>query len=339
MKLLFVGDVMLGRLVNQKLKETPAEYPWGDTLPVFRDAELRICNLECVISDRGVPWSTTPKTFHFRTDAKNIKSLTSAGINVASLANNHSLDFEYEALSDTVRILDAAGIHHAGAGANIREASKPAVFRAGDMDIAFIAFTDNEPEWVAGERTPGVFYVPVDMGDRGARRLFGLVQETKKDADLVVVSAHWGPNWGYRPKPEHIPFAHALVESGADVVFGHSCHVFQGVEIHEGRPIFYSTGDFIDDYAVDEIERNDESFIFLVEVEGRRIARVRLLPTVIGRMQARLAQGRREEEIVEKMQALCAKFETEAKWIGSGRCLEIKVDEIVKSQHVSPRTK
>jgi poly-gamma-glutamate synthesis protein (capsule biosynthesis protein) len=323
MKLLFVGDVMLGRLVNQKLKDATAEYPWGDTLPVFRNADVRICNLECVISDRGVPWSATPKTFHFRTDAKNIPSLTSAGVNVASLANNHSLDFEYEALADTVNILDAAGIHHAGAGANIREASKAVRFRAGELSFAFIAFTDNEPDWEADESVPGVFYVPVDTADSRALRLFGIVQEAKKKADLVIVSAHWGPNWGYRPKPEHIPFAHALVESGADIVFGHSCHVFQGVEIYRGRPIFYSAGDFIDDYAVDEIERNDESFIFLVEVEGRRIARLRLHPTVISRMQVRLAQGRREEEIVEKMQDLCGGFGTEAKWIGNERCLEI----------------
>ncbi len=325
MKLLFAGDVMLGRLVNQVLKDEGPEYPWGDTLPVFRNAELRICNLECVVSDRGVPWSAIPKAFHFRTDAKNIESLTSAGINAVSLANNHSLDFEYEALSDTVKILDAAGIHHAGAGANIREASKPALFRADATTVALIAFTDNEPEWEAGERVPGVFYVPVDTGDPRARRLFGLVRESKKEAGLVIVSAHWGPNWGYRPKPEQIPFAHALVESGADIVFGHSCHVFQGVEIYKGRPIFYSAGDFIDDYAVDEIERNDESFIFLVEVEGRRISRVRLHPTLISRMQARLAQPPREGEIAEKMRALCGGFGTEAKWIGSERCLEIRV--------------
>ena len=65
MKLLFVGDVMLGRLVNAALKGRPPAYPWGDTLSLFKEADVRICNLECAISDWGSPWSATPKVFHF----------------------------------------------------------------------------------------------------------------------------------------------------------------------------------------------------------------------------------------------------------------------------------
>ncbi|TMC93462.1 MAG: CapA family protein, partial [Chloroflexi bacterium] len=61
MKLLFVGDVMLGRLVNEVLKGKPPAYPWGDTLSLLRDTDVRICNLECVLSDWGTPWSATPK--------------------------------------------------------------------------------------------------------------------------------------------------------------------------------------------------------------------------------------------------------------------------------------
>lgn len=94
MKFLFAGDVMLGRMVNAVLQEESAAYPWGNTLPVFRDASARICNLECVISDRGSPWSVTPKVFHFRSDARNVGVLKTAGIDTVSLANNHTLDFE-----------------------------------------------------------------------------------------------------------------------------------------------------------------------------------------------------------------------------------------------------
>lgn len=71
MKIAFMGDVMLGRLVNEALKHEPHEYPWGDTLDILKNADLRICNLECVISDVGQPWSETAKAFHFRTDEKN----------------------------------------------------------------------------------------------------------------------------------------------------------------------------------------------------------------------------------------------------------------------------
>lgn len=72
MKLLFVGDVMLGRLVNQILKSQPPDYLWGDTLPLFAPADFRLCNLECVLADRGRHWRLTRKMFHFRSDAKNV---------------------------------------------------------------------------------------------------------------------------------------------------------------------------------------------------------------------------------------------------------------------------
>src|SRR3990167_6854749 len=113
MKLLFVGDVMLGRLVNEKLRDAPAEYPWGDTLPILREADARICNLECALSDGGSP---ARKAFTFRSDAKNVAVLKAAGINAVTLANNHTLDYGPEALADTLGILDQEKIRYAGAG-------------------------------------------------------------------------------------------------------------------------------------------------------------------------------------------------------------------------------
>src|SRR5437868_1008160 len=145
---------MLGRLVNEALKEKLPTYPWADTLPLFHQADVRICNLECVLSDRGTPWSATPKVFHFRSDAKNIATLTVAHIDAVSLANNHTLDFDYEALFDTLHILPAAGIHYAGAGMTLQEASAPAIWEVKGTTIALLAFTDNESAWEATEERP-----------------------------------------------------------------------------------------------------------------------------------------------------------------------------------------
>src|SRR5947209_87605 len=128
MTFLFVGDVMLGRLVNAVLQEKSPAYPWGDTLSLFQRADVRFCNLECAISDWGTPWSATPKVFHFRSDAKNIETLTTAHIDAVSLANNHTLDFGYEVLLDMVSILPAARIHYAGAGTTFSEAFAPAIW-------------------------------------------------------------------------------------------------------------------------------------------------------------------------------------------------------------------
>ncbi len=326
MKLLFVGDVMLGRLVNETMKSMPPDYPWGNTLSLFRETGVRICNLECVISDRGQPWGMTPKMFHFRTDAKNIESLKAAGITAVSLANNHSLDYEYEALFDMIDILERAGIHHTGAGADFAQASKPALFRIEGLTIGLIAFTDNESGWEATDRQPGIFYVPVMSTDERAVRLFDIIRQTKERADMVIVSAHWGANWGYQPVPEHVPFGHALVDNGADIVFGHSAHVFRGVEIYKGRPIIYSAGDFVDDYAVDEIERNDESFLFVVETGGGAVTGLRLYPIVISHMQARRAEPRDAWEIAAKMRRLCNRLGSLAHWIDEENSLEIPVD-------------
>ncbi len=325
MKVLLVGDVMLGRLINDFLKEEEVAYPWGDTLSIFREADVPICNLECVISDRGAPWTVSPKVFHFRSDAKNIETLKVAGMNAVSIANNHTLDFEYEAMFEMINILDEAGIYHAGAGANFYESSRPTIFEVDGTRVALIAFTDNEPDWEATAQQPGIFYVPIDVKDDRAKRLFQIVHQTKKEVNLLIVSAHWGPNWGYRPRTSHILFGHRLIDEGADIVFGHSCHVFQGVEIYKDRPILYSTGDFIDDYAVDEIERNDESFIFLVETQENQIRRLHLYPTVIRDFQARLANKKEAIEISGKMLKLCSEFKTSVRWDEKEQAIEIQL--------------
>jgi poly-gamma-glutamate capsule biosynthesis protein CapA/YwtB (metallophosphatase superfamily) len=321
MKLLVVGDVMLGRLVNQILQHEPPAYPWGDTLAVFRAADFRLCNLECVMADRGRPWSMTPKRFHFRSDAKNVAVLKAAHIDCVSLANNHTLDFEDEALLEMLPLLDEAGIGHAGAGRDWMESIRPATFLVRGRRIGVIALTDNEPQWAAEERKPGIFYVPVDMRDARATRLLELVRRSKEALDVLIVSAHWGPNWGYRPPPAHPPFARALIEAGADVIFGHSGHVFRGVECYRERPIIYCAGDFIDDYAVDEVERNNQSFIFVLELDDGRVQRLRLYPTVIRNLQARLARSGEAEDIAAKMQRLCAEWHTKAIWRDHEQCL------------------
>jgi len=286
MRLLFVGDVMLGRLLNQLLKARPAEYPWGDTLPLFAAANFRVCNLECVLADHGRPWSLTPKTFHFRSDAKNVAVLQAAQMDCVSLANNHTLDYGDTALCEMLALLDEAGIGYAGAGRNLAECRQPTIASVQGQKIGVIACTDNEPAWEATEQQPGLLYVPVDVHDRRANRLLELVEQSRAEVDVLIVSAHWGPHWGYQPPAEHPRFARALLDAGADIIFGHSGHVCRGIEWYQGKPILYCAGDFIDDYAVDELERNAQSFLFVVELEGDRVHRLLLYPTVIGEFQA-----------------------------------------------------
>lgn len=325
MKIVFVGDLMLGRLVNDVLKTKPPEYPWGDTLPIFKNADLRICNLECVISDVGEPWSTPPKVFHFRTDEKNIKALLAAEIGMVSVANNHVLDYDYEGLFRMMKVLGENAVNYAGVGLSFSEAAEPAVCNVDSQKVGLIAFTDNEPDWEAKENKPGLFYVPIDKKDKRAQNLFELIKKTRDDVDILIVSAHWGPNWGYTPPKEHISFARDLIDAGADIVFGHSPHVFRGVGIYKSKAILYSTGNFIDDYAVDEIEPNDESFVFVFETKANKITHIFLYPAIIKQFQALLAKQEKQKEIVSKMQGLCEKLGTRTNWNGKKGYLKVTV--------------
>lgn len=323
LRLLLVGDVMLGRLINTILQQKPPEYPWGDTLALFREVDVRICNLECALTDRGVPWSATPKQFHFRSDPKNSATLTAAHIDAVSLANNHTLDFGNEGLLQTLETLKKAGIRWAGAGITLDEASAPTIWNCKEITIGLLAFTDNQPEWAATEEMPGVWYVPITLQDWRAEHLLATVKHTKERVDLLIVSAHWGPNWGYSPPAEHPPFAYALIEAGADVIFGHSGHIVRGIEIYREKPIIHCAGNFLDDYAIDNTERNDRSCLFILEQTGTPPSKLFLYPTVIQEFQAQRARGQEQKAIVTKMQQLCTDLSTATSWNESEGRLEI----------------
>ena len=315
MRIVLLGDVMLGRLVDRRLAAAPPEYPWGDTLPLLRSADALMANLECVIADRGEP--RPGKTFTFRSSAAHVAVLTAARVTAVSLANNHSMDYGPLALQDCLALLADHGIGSAGAGLSIEAARRPAEFGASGVRVACLAFTDNEPAWEAGPH-PGTHYVPLDPGDPRFGRLLADIAETKRRSDVLVVSGHWGPNWGYAPLKEHVRAAHLFVDEGADVVCGHSPHVVRGIELYRGRPILYSCGDFIDDYAVDTVERNDEACVFCLDYDGTDLRRILVVPTMIARLRATLAQGIDRERIARTMQTLCARLNTECELIADG---------------------
>jgi poly-gamma-glutamate synthesis protein (capsule biosynthesis protein) len=178
--------------------------------------------------------------------------------------------------------------------------------------LAVMALTDNEPEWEATKTKPGVNYVA--YGDRGLKepyrsRLIHALQSMRRQADFVIVSAHVGPNWG-PPSKAIQAFAHDLIDMGADLYWGHSNHTPQGVEFYQGKAILYSTGDFIDDYMVDQDERNDLSFLFLLEVERGRLARIRLYPTCIEDLRVRSAYDQERTFLAEAIEAKCKAFGT-----------------------------
>jgi poly-gamma-glutamate capsule biosynthesis protein CapA/YwtB (metallophosphatase superfamily) len=164
--------------------------------------------------------------------------------------------------------------------------------------------------------------VPVEVQDERAVCLFERVRHLKGRVEYLIVSAHWGPNWGYRPPSAHLLFAHALIEAGADLIVGHSGHVFRGIEFYQGRPILYCLGDFIDDYAVDPLERNDQSCLVSLELKGNILSSLRLYPTTMQDCQARRSHGEEAHAIAIKLQRLSARFKTAFAWVEAEGALE-----------------
>jgi poly-gamma-glutamate synthesis protein (capsule biosynthesis protein) len=321
-RLALLGDVMLGRLVNESLRGKPPSAAWGDVLALLRESDWRFCNLECVISDL-LPERLPAKVFHFRSDARNVAVLRAAGIDTVSCANNHSLDFGPAAMLDMLRLLDAAGVGHAGAGADLEQASRAAFSTTRDgTRIAVLACTDNEPGWAAGADSSGIWYVPADPGTAEARLLLQRVSSARRLADIVVVSLHWGSNWGRRPEAGHLELARALIRAGADLIFGHSSHVFRGVGLHSGVPIIYAAGDFIDDYGISEAERNNWSMLHVLEM-AQPTRRLHLHATLIDRMRARLAHGEEAATILSLMASLCSELGTSVRQAGGQLLIEL----------------
>lgn len=309
--LALAGDVMLGRGVNEALRTMTPEEPWGDVLPLLEEADARVVNLECAITTHRIPWARTPKVFHFRADPSAVAVLAAARIDAVSLANNHTLDFEEAGLLDTLAHLDAAGIRHAGAGRDLAAAREPALFDAGDTRIALVAATDNEPDFAAGPDSPGTNYLPVSLDPivlESVEVMIGAARDA--GARIVVFSNHWGPNMVERPSDRFRAFAQAVIDRGADAYYGHSAHLVQGIEVYRGRPILYDTGDFLDDYAVDPVLRNDRSCLFRLAIEGDDVVGLDVVPVSLSYARVGIATGDEREAILERVARLSAEFGT-----------------------------
>jgi poly-gamma-glutamate synthesis protein (capsule biosynthesis protein) len=246
--------VELAEAVNGRIpRRAPPSYIWGDLLGEFtrRSADARIVNLETAVTASREPWQG--KEIHYRMRPENVSCLTAARIDCCTLANNHVLDWGYAGLTETIATLHRAGVRTAGAGRTREEAEAPAMLpvpgKGRVIVIAVGSVTSGIPlAWMATTERPGV-NVPSSLSDETVMRLAAVVRQAKQPGDLVVVSIHWGNNWGYAIPPAHTRFAHRLVEAaGVDVVHGHSSHHPIGLEVYRDRPILYGCGDLLNDY-------------------------------------------------------------------------------------------
>jgi poly-gamma-glutamate synthesis protein (capsule biosynthesis protein) len=315
LRLVFGGDVMLGRLVKEAMLRDGVDAPLGAVAALLHGADLAIANLECAITGHHERWPGAPKAYYFGAAPEAAQALRDAGIKLVSLANNHILDYGVPGLLDTLSLLDAHGIAHAGAGPDLDAALRPAIVERRGLRIGMTAFCDHQADFAAGAGRPGM--ACLDLRDEAAAiDAFALALAPLRAAGCgwTILSLHWGPNMVSRPAPQLRRLAHAAIEQGWKIVFGHSAHVFHGVElVRGGGVILYAAGDLVDDYRVEPGFRNDHQLLFELELGDGGLERMRLHPLFIRRCRVGPADAAQRAWIFEQMGILCRELGTEAR--------------------------
>ncbi len=311
-----VGDMMLGGRTEPYLIQHGPDYPFRDTLPVLRQADVIVGNLECPISTRGR--AVEHKTFTLRAGPVAAEALKKGGVRVVSLANNHSMDFGPLALKDTLAALTENGILFTGAGMDLDDARAAAVLRVNDTTVAFLSYSLTFPlDFFASAGRPGTApgyadYVKAD------------IQKVRQTADILVVSFHWGAELMTAAKDYQIELGRQAIDWGADLVLGHHPHVLQELEVYKGRLIAYSLGNFI---FGSESNRTNTSMILLCTFKKHSLAKIEAVPLDVNNYrveyQPRVLTGRAAQAVLNDINAASRRFKTELAISGSRGALTL----------------
>ncbi len=328
-----VGDLMLrSRLASIGRSD---DRGFDAAISALQECDVVTANLEMPLSRRG---SKMLKHSNLRSEPEIIQDVRDMGVHAVSLANNHMMDYGPDALLDTVAACNDAGIANCGAGPNLETAMEPAWLAAGNKRVAFLSISSTLPLGSeATEGTPGIaplrinFSLEVDTNlineqpgtmpvvhswtrQQDEEAVRQQISALKAEADAVIVAIHWGvPSYWLSPYQGVLteyqqPLGHALIDAGADIIFGHHSHSLHGIEVYQGKPIFYSAGNFIFEQPRGFME--PESMIVQASF-GDGLA-VNLVPLMVDdRGLPELATGDRAKGVFEKLNKLSDPFGTQ----------------------------
>jgi poly-gamma-glutamate capsule biosynthesis protein CapA/YwtB (metallophosphatase superfamily) len=246
------GYVLLAEQANGPIPRcSGSSYVWGAALDQLErmQPDARIINLETAVTSSN---DRASKGINYRMSPENAECLVAAKIDCCVLANNHVLDWGRAGLLETLTTLQQLNVKATGAGRNDREARAPAVLNLAKARLLIFSFGSTSSgiplEWAATSDAPGINLLP-DLRGASALEVADQVMARRRPGDLVVVSIHWGSNWGYHIPDQQAILARALIDkAGVSIVHGHSSHHPRAIEVYRDRLILYGCGDFLNDY-------------------------------------------------------------------------------------------
>jgi poly-gamma-glutamate synthesis protein (capsule biosynthesis protein) len=259
-RLLFVGDIMLDRLVKKRIKTIGTgdyRFPFLKVHNYLTSFDAVISNLEGPIADTG---KRVGSKYSFRFEPASVNGLKFANIKAVNLANNHIWDYSSTAFKETLKYLDQADIKYFGGGLNELEAYAPAILKVNNTTIGLLGFSQFLQNLEADDQKPGIATLNKHKFDRA-------IVDAKKLVDVLVVSFHWGDEYMSKSNEFQRKWARRAIDLGADLVVGHHPHVVQESEEYNGKFIFYSLGNFIFDQNFSE--ETMTAGLLEVEIKGR----------------------------------------------------------------------
>jgi poly-gamma-glutamate capsule biosynthesis protein CapA/YwtB (metallophosphatase superfamily) len=250
-----VGDIIPARHVAEAMAKYGTDFAFKTALPLVKGSDITAGDLECPLTDRvKAPYSGMT----FAAPTKTIGGLKLLGLDVVTLANNHSTNFGRGAFADTLKTLKSGGIAYAGGGYDYDEAHSPGTYGAKGLKFAFLSYNSIEGSLDASSSEAGVSWIRMPPfspdSPEDVRKVEDDIKKAKQQADFVVACFHWSKEYQYHPNPSMVALAHRACDAGADMVLGQHPHTIQSVEYYKGKLIAYSLGNFIFDQRRVEIE-------------------------------------------------------------------------------------
>jgi poly-gamma-glutamate synthesis protein (capsule biosynthesis protein) len=295
-----VGDVLLDRGVRKVIEQNDVNYPFEDIDEIINKNDLALFNLECPLShaEDGFPIN---KRYSFRADPEYAKGLKFAGFNIATIANNHTIDYGKSGFLKTMEVLEEHSIYSIGGGEDQNLAFQPLLVEKKGEAFAFFGHLEFLLEGTTFNKDqPYPAFGQID-------RLCSDIQKLNSHIDHIIVTFHWGQENVAIPTKRQISYAHKVIDAGADLVIGHHPHILQSIATYKNKLILYSLGNFVFDNS-DKLQK--QSVIFRCQFENGKLVNPELVPVYINNCRPELASSQNTREIFEHLNRVSQPFQT-----------------------------